>query len=452
MTTRLVLCFLFFLCSSLFIHGSDLVALTNGRVIDPGLGTVRPGMTILIKGERIHAVFPDGQRPLPEETVTHDLGGRFVIPGLIESHTHLSPLIARSPGALDRELERMLAGGIVALRDMAGNARAIDAVRQRIDRGEQPGPDIFFSAVLAGPHFMATDVRVGRTAGEFRRGEAPWAQTVTSETDIAGAVSRARETGATALKLYVEIDGDRIRALTAEAHRQGLEVWAHATVYPARPIEVVRAGVDAVSHLCSLVWQDADLDPGAQTKISIQNRPRFDPALVEADSPEMTALFAEMVQRDTTLDATLTNHLRDGDDAVGCISPLMIALAKAAHRAGVRIAAGTDYNAPADDRFPSLHREIEALVNHGVLTPAEALAAATINGAQALGKPGDYGAIEPSRLASLVVLAENPLESVRALRSVVMVIKRGSVIPLQQTVERIGALTSTGVTRPGLLP
>jgi imidazolonepropionase-like amidohydrolase len=423
--------------------GSDFLALTNGVVIDPGSGSQRSGTTILVEGERIRAVFRDGERSIPDGSLVHDLDGRFVIPGLIESHTHLSPLISGSPGALDRELERMLRGGVVALRDMAGNAARIAAVRQRIASGETSGPDIFYSAVMGGPHFAANDPRVTRASGEHPAGEAPWAQTVTRETDVRRAVSRAVASGATALKLYVEIEPEMIRALSEEAHRQGLRVWSHATVYPARPMDAVRAGVDVLSHLCGLAWEDADLDPAAQKRISVKNRPSFDPARVEADSPEMTLLFEEMARRGTMLDATLSNHLRPGDDAYGCTSDLVIALAKAAHRDGVRLVAGTDYNPPTGEPSPSLHFDIEALVDHGILSPAEALAAATLHGAHALGMPNDYGAIEPGKLASLVVLAGNPLENIRAIRSVVMVIKRGNAV-FPQHAEALAWESSSG--------
>lgn len=435
MTLRILFCVLFFLSIPVSGQRSDFLVLTNGTVIDPGRGVERAAMTIVVKGERIRAVFPDGEQALPDGAVVHDLGGRFVIPGLIESHTHLTPLIAKSPETLDRELERMLGGGIVAVRDMAGNARAIAAARRKIASGGKSGPDIVHSAVMAGPHFMARDARVTRASAEFRPGQAPWAQTVTAETDVRQAVTRASETGATALKLYAEIDGAGIRALTAEAHRQGMQVWAHATVFPVRPMEVVRAGVDVVSHLCSLAWEDADLDPAVPKQISEASRPSFDPGLVQADSREMTALFQEMARRGTILDATLSNHLRSGDDRYGCTSALMIELAKAAHRARVRIVAGTDYNMPEGDRDPALHADIEALVEHGVLSPAEALVAATINGAHALGMPDQYGTIEPGRLASVVVLSQNPRENIRALRSVVMVIQRGRIVSRRQTEE-----------------
>lgn len=326
-----------------------------------------------------------------------------------------------------RELERMHRGGVVAARDMAGDARVVSEAARNVLSGQEEGPDLYHVAVMGGPEFAARDPRMSRSSLGYEAGESPWAQAVTAETDLSLAVARAAGSGATALKLYLGFEADLIAALTAEAHRQGLQVWAHSTVYPARPMEVVRAGVDVLSHACGLAWQDADLDPTPYAGANVTARPRFDPDRVEADSPEMTALFAEMARRGTLLDPTLTNHARPGDDRYGCTTELTAALTRAAHRAGVPLVAGTDYHAPADDPYPALHREIEALVDHAGLTPTEALVAATLHGARALGRESDYGTVEPGKLASFVVLAEDPAEDIRAIRTVVAVVQRGEV-------------------------
>lgn len=404
------------------------LAITGATLIDPARGIREPGMTLLTEGERILAVFGDGQRALPADAAVHDLGGRYLIPGLIESHTHLTPLFMRSREAMYAELERMLHGGVVAAREMAGDARiSAEAARAVLSR-ERIGPDIHYSVVMGGPGFAAADFRMTRAALGHRPGEAAWAQAVDSGTDLPLSVARAAGTHARALKLYLELDADLIGAITAEAHRQGLKVWAHATVYPARPVEVVRAGVNAISHACGLAWQDPRLDPAQFEGIHILNRPRFDPALVDPQGPAMGELFAEMVRRGTLLDATLSmfEERPQGNDH-GCTRELAIALTRAAHEAGVRIAAGTDYFAPPDDPYPALHREIEYLVEHGVMTPAEALVAATYHGALALGMEDDYGTVEPGKLASFVILGQDPLDDIRALRSVDAVVTRGRI-------------------------
>lgn len=404
-----------------------VLALTGATVVDPGRGIHAAGMTVLVEGERIAAVFADGERPLPAGTEVRDLAGRFLLPGLIESHTHLMPRFRESREAMYRELERMHASGVVAARHMAGDARVVSEAARNVLSGHAKGPDLYHVAVMGGPEFAAGDPRMSRSSLGYEAGESPWAQAVTEETDLPLAVARAAGSGATALKLYLGFDAELIAVLTAEAHRQGLQVWAHATVFPTRPLEAVRAGVDVLSHACGMAWQDADVDPTPYAAADIRTRPTFDPDLVEADSPEMTALFAEMVRRGTIFEPTLTAHAHPGDDRFGCTPELTAALTRAAHRAGVPLVAGTDYHLPADEPYPALHDEIEALVDDAGLTPTEALVAATLHAARALGKEADYGTVEPGKLASLVVLAEDPSEDIEALRTVVAVVYRGAV-------------------------
>ncbi|GEM_PF-693102 len=416
------------------------LALTNAVLIDPARGVHQAGMTVLIEGERIGAVFPDGTEALPEGAHVIDLEGRYLIPGLIESHTHLSNVfrqISISPGPLDppsREtmytvLERMLYGGVVAARDMAGDARIFGKATHNILTGERKGPDVFFAALMGGRHFMTNATPVFRSSLGYPPGEAPWLQTVEADDDPALNVARAAGTGASAIKFYIGVEADLTAALAKEAHRQGLKVWGHAVVFPARPIDVVRAGVDVISHACGLAFQDASVNPANYPEVTPENRPRIDPDQIDPDSPEMAALFEEMVRRGTVFDATLYHHSRPGGSGSGCTPELAIALVSAAHRAGVIISAGTDTYAPEDDDYPVLHLELERLVDSGVMTPTEALVAGTFNGALALGREDDYGTVEPGKLASLVVLEGDPTVDIRALRTVEAVIKRGRIHP-----------------------
>ena len=406
---------------------SRALALVGATLVDPGRGVHAPEMTVLVANGRIRAVFQTGDQTLPPGVEMHDLEGRYLIPGLVNSHIHLMRRFFQSREAMYDELERMLLGGVVAVRDMAGDARVIAAARRAILAGERKGPDIYNSAVFGGPEFAARDPRMARSSLGYPPGESPWAQAVTRKTDYVLAVARAAGAQVAALKLYLGFDSEVIARLTEEAHRQGLRVWAHATVFPTRPMEVVRAGVDVLSHACGLAWQDADLDPSPFAGASVKQRPSFDPAVVEPDSPEMTALFEEMARRGAVFDPTLSNHARPGDDRYGCTTNLMAALARGAHRAGVALSTGTDWFASLDDPAPTVLQEIETLVVHDVLTPAEALTAATLHGARALGREQEYGSVEVGKIASLVVLEEDPAQNVEALRKVVAVMHHGTM-------------------------
>lgn len=405
-------------------------ALVDVVIVDPGRAFEQDGMTVLIEGETIRDVFPTGSRTIPPGTEIHDMEGRFLLPGLIDSHTHLTAMFHRkSPQWMREVLERMYYGGIVAMRDMAGDARLVAHIADLAAAGEMPAPEIYHSAVFGSPHFMQTDPRNARAGRGHPPGSAAWAQAVTTETDLPRAVTRAAALGVTGVKIYLGLTPELLRELTNEAHRQGLKVWAHSTVYPTRPLEVVRAGVDSISHACGLAWQDPRLDPSRFTEISILNRPRFDPELVDPEGAEMTALFEEMVRRGTILDATLSAHAASGDDRFGCTSELTAALARAARRAGVTFVAGTDYEAPRGDPYPSLLSELDLLVDQDVLTPREAIVAATATAARLLGLENRFGSIEPGRVASLVLLEDDPREGIGALRTVTHVVHRGRLSP-----------------------
>lgn len=397
-------------------------ALAGVTIVDDPDTPARTGMTIVIREGRIADVHADGAKPVAGAVELMRLDGKTVIPGLVEAHTHLQDFFD-SRARLTAELERMLYGGVVAIREMAADARVSGELNRAARLGQIAAPDIYFAAVMVGPTFRGMDPNGAAIARGASAG-AGWIQTVTPGMDVPLAVARAVGSGATALKLYIEMDGDLLAALTREAHRQGLKVWAHPAVFPNRPLDVVRAGVDGISHACGLAWQDADLDPAQFATVSRTNRPAFDPALVEPDSAEMQALFAEMVRRGTLFDPTFSMY-PGRTSPFGCAPALMTALARAAAHAGVRMLAGTDWHAPPESPYPSLHAEIIALVEHGILTPAQAIAAATRHGALALGILDETGSIEVGKAADLVVLDGNPLEDITAIRRVHATVKRG---------------------------
>src|SRR5213075_3254491 len=123
-------------------------------------------------------------------------------------------------------------------------------------KGEIPAPDIFYAALMAGPSFFA-DPRTIAVSYGHPPGHTPWMQAIDARTDLREAVTLARGTSATAIKIYANLPGDLVARIAAEAHRQHLLVWAHAAVYPATPAQVIAAKPDAISHACSLGHQVA---------------------------------------------------------------------------------------------------------------------------------------------------------------------------------------------------
>jgi len=316
------------------------------------------------------------------------------------------------------------------VRDMADDLRPVGDLARAALVGEIPASDIYYAALMAGPDFF-TDPRTVQTTAGGQPGQVPWMQAVTDQTDLALAVAQARGTLATAIKLYADLSGGQAARIIAEAHRQHLLVWAHATLYPAKPSELVAAGADALSHACLMVREP-------QAHAPTWSEPRTPVALDafrDGRNPALGRLFAEMARRGTVLDATVWVYGPDteGSTTLPALAPGSCddivggAITGQAYRAGVPISAGTDNVAPWTDPWPDLFHELNELSARAGMPNAAILQSATLVGARAAGQARDMGSLEPGKLANMVVLAGNPLDDLANLKSVVMTIKRGRV-------------------------
>lgn len=394
-------------------------------LVDGDASPPRPGMAILVRGEKIAAVGPVAALSAAGAKVI-DMKGAFVTPGLINTHVHLAtPPNRRYAEAM---LRRDLYGGVTADRDMADDLRQLADLARAARVGEIPGPDLWYAALFAGPDFFEDPRTQAVTAGETP-GKTPWMRAIDADTDLRQAVAEARGTGATAIKIYADLPAERVAAITAEAHRQGLKVWAHAAVFPASPAEVLAAGVDAVSHVCMLAYQVSDRMPAAYHR----RPPVQDDRLQAPDDPVMAGLFATMKARGQVLDATLwvyealSREAAAGGPKPYCTSPVAARLTNQAWRAGVAISAGTDGFAPGTSPWPALQDEMGYLQDAAGLPPLEVLKAATLNGARALGREDEMGTITVGKLANLVFVRGDPSRSVQAFRTVTLTVKRGQL-------------------------
>jgi imidazolonepropionase-like amidohydrolase len=395
-----------------------------GATLIDGTGAApKTGMAIVVDGEHVRDIVPDKDAPVNGETVidAHDL---YVLPGLIDSHVHLATQPNR-PFA-EALLRRDVYSGVTAVRDMAGDARQLADLSRAARVAEMPSPDIYYAALMAGPEFFK-DPRTHAASQGAVAGDVPWLRAVTDDTDMHLAIAEAHGTGATGIKIYADLPGSLVQRITEEAHSQNMIVWAHASVFPASPRDVVDSGVDVVSHACMLGYQVSNPIPGAY-----HNRAPVDAAKLAGDNPQIDALLTDMKKRGTILDATLYVYEDMWKDVNPksppyCSLELAEKLAAEAHRAGVPISTGTDSPGDWQDPYPSLFGELSLLVHHAGFTPMDAIVASAKIGTATINQPMEMGTIEHGKLANLMFTSKNPLDDIENLKSVVMTVKRGKL-------------------------
>lgn len=376
-----------------------VVVLKGASLIDGTSAGPVPGVTVVIRDGRIQRVSRDAVR-VPAGARVIDLGGRWLLPGLIDAHVHLRD-IASARAALR--------SGVTTARSLGGPAFADVDIRRRHQAGAFDLPDV----IAAGYHVRR------RMAPEFFRDApelSPMADGLRGPDDVRHAVRALLERGADVIKVMateraglLETDflarvlaDDEIAAAVAEAARVGVTVAAHAhTDEGARA--ALLAGARTIEHgtLVSGLTLGLMKRRGACLVPTISFwRDMADPG-GEYDDPRLSARAEQML-------------------------PRVQAAAALAWNAGVAIAAGSDMRYDTSSTY-GLTDEIAALAGAGIPI-IDAVRAATSAAADCLGIGDRTGAIEPGLEADMIVVAGDPLADVRALRHPVMVINNGRVV------------------------
>lgn len=383
-------------------------------VVDVAANRVLPMQRIVIRGDSIAAVQPMSAA-LPDSIDERvNARGGFAIPGLTDHHVHLTEGMASS-------LARAARGGVTMVQALAGDNRVAGEYTRMVITRELAGPEISYASVMAGPDFFVDPRFIGAGVG-YKPGTAPWAQAVTASTDVVTAVALAKGSGAEVLKLYAMMDSALVARLTAEAHRQGMRVVAHGTVFPARPLQMVQAKVDILTHAPYLSWQGA-----ANVRAEDSwNRAKGPYESVPVSDAAITTLLGAMKQNSTYLEPTLVVFARQ--TAEKAMNDWSRALVRRASEQGIPIIAGTDGLIDRDSTaLPNVHRELQMLVAAG-MSASEALATATVIPARAMKRERTHGAIAAGRVADIVLLEANPLEDITATTRIRQVFLKGRAV------------------------
>jgi imidazolonepropionase-like amidohydrolase len=416
------------------ITGRPPLALVGGTLIDAVSDTPRRNAVVLIRDGRIAQVGTVGQLPVPAGYTVVSTEGQTVMPGLWDMHVHL--LYAGHPNIqywhrtytaqYERDImpataRQLLMAGVTSVRDMGAPPDAVFGVRQRIAGGEFDGPTIY----AAGPQLTHAPPD---WAQQYRWG-------VSGAADAQAKASRLLDRGAALLKVTdaVSMSADEIRAITEVAHARGRLVSAHG-----RSDAEIRlgldTGVDDFQHIGATADAPSyppDLIAAIQARAT-SGRPlywtptvglplnaaalRDDPEWLDApaNTAGLPSLIAEDVRRAVA-----------GFQPQAAARETIIAKARQLREAGVEFLVGTDGGLAGGFHGEATWREMDVWVRELGIDPMETIRRATSVAARALGAGLDAGSIESGKRADVIVVDGNPLQSMRALRNPVVVIKDG---------------------------
>jgi imidazolonepropionase-like amidohydrolase len=410
-------------CAGMAAAVADSVVVSADRMIDVQTGRIIDHPLITVTDGRISAVGVQGSA-VPDGARRVQLPGMTLLPGLIDMHTHLT---ADPHFSGYRHLEftdnfwtvvgvanakKTLEAGFTTVRNV-GSANYDDvAIKQGIEQGMVPGPRIV-------PATYAIGATGGHCDGEGLPPSitAPRPAVANGAEEIRATVRRLHKYGAEVIKFCgtggvlsksdtvggQQYDLNEMKALVDEAHMLGLKVAVHAHGTSGIK-DAIRAGVDTIEH-ASLADEEAfALAKQRGTWFSMDI---YDDDYILAEG-EKNGVFKESMEKERVIGLKQRQTFQ------------------AAVKAGVKMIFGTDAGV-----YPNGYnaRQFVTMVKWG-MTPMQAIQAATVNAAEALGRTGDVGAIAVGRYGDLIAVAGDPLTDVARLQSVAFVMKGGEVVKM----------------------
>lgn len=407
--------------------------LKNARLIDGTGAPPQDGAGLLIEGDTIVRAgrIPPGDEPKGPEVEVVDLGGRTMIPGLVEAHIHLSYNNVKAVADLDlncppeystlvsaKNAELALRCGYTAARS-AGSVHAVDvALKRAINEGLYPGPRL----LAAGRDICATGGMADWNPSYLKLGMEGLALIADGPEQVRAAVRRVIKDGADVVKCYIGGDAllphtpigdctytvEEVRALVAEAHMRGRMASAH--VRGERSSQVAaEAGVDSIEHatyandatLRMIADKGLFLVPGLRYLYSIiENGPRFG------------------ITEDLIAPTGLRDEIKQAADTY-----------RRAKELGIRLCPGGDFGF-AWNPHGEYAKDIQVFVDVIGFSALEAIVAATRHGAELMRMQDRIGTLQAGKLADLVVVNGDPLKDIAVLqdRARLSVMKGGQFV------------------------
>jgi len=411
-----------------------------GLLIDGVSATPRSGMSILIAGNRIVRVENGFAMP-PGATIV-DLKGATVLPGFIDSHTHITgelggdPIVHFATRGHDDDAvrstvyaKRTLDAGFTTIRNLGADGGVDVALKRAINEGFLPGPRVWSARnalSITGGHGDMGGIRPDLGP------EPTWQQgIVNSPEEAAKAVRYQHKYGADLIKftatggvLSINDSGHlqqfsmaEMRSIVDTAHLLGMKVAAHAHGKDGME-SAIKAGVDSIEHGTYLDDETVALFKKHGTY--------YVPTILAGKT------VADMAKKPGALHPSVR-------EKAAKIGPLIQGAFARAYKGGVKIAFGTDSGVSAHGENA---REFGYMVEAGM--PAmDAILSATRNAADLLGAADSVGSIQPGRFADVIAVAGDPLKDISELQRVTFVMKGGRVYKGASPPSRVAAIQAT---------
>ena len=425
------------------------VRINNVRIFEPQTLSLSQPKSVLLNQNKIAAIENVVQTPSADEVVIEGNGGTL-IPGLYEMHGHMSD---------DDALLNVMAG-VTSVRDMGNEMEVLEALEDKIERNVLIGPRITKSAFIEGksPFSNAT--------GELAANE---------QEAVALIKMYAERGGYHQIKIYSSVKGEWVPAMVAEAKKHGMRVAGHIPAF-SKVDEMMLNGYDEVTHINQLMlsWV-LDREEDTRTLFRITGMKRF--ADLDLNSEAVKTSLDIMVDKNIAIDPTMVIHEfgltgRNGQTRRGMIDYIehmpigvqrsakqallnvadeaediaymaafdkIVATLSLMHQRGIFIVPGTDLGGAFE-----LHRELELFSKIG-MSNAEVLRRASYDMANYLAYGEQLGSIETGKLADFFLVPGNPLQDLRAIKTVSMVAKDGQIYFPSQVYPEFGIKPFTDV-------